>query len=345
MRRGVYATSAALAWAKRDAKFVHAVQVAAAWAGTGRNSVASHQSAALMHGISLLRRPPPAQVTLTRPPGLRAGRPSGDGIVFHAAELRKSHVTRLHTVPVTTVARTVADLARTTSFMAGVASADNALYRNKTTKAAVTKVLTVCKQWPGVERARQVVEFADGRAESVLESCARVVFAEHGLPAPDLQVDLGGERYVGRVDFLWPAYCTVAEVDGALKYEDNGRARAVEQLERDQLLRAAGFRVVHITWQQLFYEQQKVIRWIRPAAAAPPAGRPPPPCKPGLLQRLARDQLRFPACQQPAADRGYQRQPDQQQQHIGKRHVAKRRREAAMRPGKSRDHGSGHAKD
>ena len=34
-----------------------------------------------------------------------------------------------------------------------------------------------------------------------------------------------------------------------IKYADAGRA--VRQLERDQLLREAGFKVVHVTWRQL----------------------------------------------------------------------------------------------
>jgi Protein of unknown function (DUF559) len=228
-----------------------------------RRAVGSHQSAAQVHGIDLLGNKPSADLTLTRQPGARPGRPAPSDIVFHAARLPDEHVVTYLGVPVTTVARTVVDLARTVSFMAGVASADSALYREKTTKAELEEVLAACAKWPGSARARRVVKFADARAESVLESCARVVFAEHGLPPPELQADLGGERYVGRVDFYWPQYRTVAEADGAVKY--NTRQRAVDQLERDQLLRAAGFRVVHFTWQQLFREGRRVVMWIQRA--------------------------------------------------------------------------------
>jgi hypothetical protein len=147
--------------------------------------------------------------------------------------------------------------------MAGVAAADSALRKSKTTKQEIGAVLEAWERWPGVIQARRVLDFSDERSESVLESCARVVFDEHGLPVPELQVELGAERFAGRVDFYWREFLTVAEADGEVKYDTP--ARSVAQLERDQLLRAAGFRVVHFTWQQLFREQLFVIHWIRQA--------------------------------------------------------------------------------
>ena len=71
-----------------------------------------------------------------------------------------------------------------------------------------------------------MVDFADALAESPLESIARVVFRDCGLPVPSLQAWLGGTTEpVGRVDFYWKKYRTVAEVDGAIKYADPLRAR------------------------------------------------------------------------------------------------------------------------
>lgn len=80
-----------------------------------------------------------------------------------------------------------------------------------------------------------------------------MVFAEHGLPAPGLQVSLGGAGFAGQ---------------------------ATGQLERDQELRAAGFRVVHFTWDQLFREQRRGSGYgarmtgqrINPAELARPSG-------------------------------------------------------------------------
>jgi hypothetical protein len=122
----------------------------------------------------------------------------------------------------------------------------------------------VCARWPGIQAAKRAVAFADARAESVLESLARVVFHEHGLPPPDLQAWVGDDRdVVGRADFLWRAFRTVGEADGAVKYADP--ARAMAQLERDARLRAAGFEVVHFTWQQITRSPDHVIASVRTA--------------------------------------------------------------------------------
>lgn len=263
MRRGVYATAAVLAASKENPAYRHSIVVAAAQRVTAPVAVASHASAALMHDIQLLRQPPDGSVTLTRSPGSRIVRGDSRDITYHAATLPPDHVTTRYKVPVTTPARTVVDLARTSSFMAGVVVADSALRKHKTIKPELVRVLADCARWQGTVQARRVAEFSDERAESVLESCARVVFAEHGLPPPDLQVELGAERFAGRVDFYWRDYQTVAEADGQVKYST--AARSIAQLERDQVLRSAGFRVVHFTWQQLFREQRLVISWIKQA--------------------------------------------------------------------------------
>jgi len=107
------------------------------------------------------------------------------------------------------------------------------------------------------------VEFSDPRAESVLESCARVIFHEQGLPAPELQVTIRGAHFSASVDFCWPEYRVIAEADGAMKYADP--ERAIKQLRRDQLLRDAGYRVVHFTWRELFGATATVIDRIRRA--------------------------------------------------------------------------------
>lgn len=200
MHHGVYVTATGLGASRRSPERAHALLVAAARSATSLDAVASHESAALVHGVQLLRKPAAGSVTLTRPAGAHKSRSARAGITLHAAGLPPGHVTTKFKVPVTTAARTVADLARTSSFMAGVVAADSARHRGKTTKPQIHAVLDACPQWPGASQARNVAEFSDQRAESVLESCARVVFADHGLPPPDLQVELGAERFAGRVD-------------------------------------------------------------------------------------------------------------------------------------------------
>jgi hypothetical protein len=208
---------------------MHAFQVAAALLPASALASASHESAAILHGLDLLERPPESLVTLTRPPHAHGSRGGRKDLKVHAAALYPGHVAKHYGLPVTSVARTVADLARTSPFKHGVVVADSALHARKTTHEELDSVLAACSNWPGAQRARRAVAFSDHRSESVLESCARVTFADYGLPAPELQVDIGSDRLIGRVDFCWREYLTIAEADGLLKYADT--SRAVAQLE------------------------------------------------------------------------------------------------------------------
>lgn len=266
LRRGVYARAESLAASVGDPARMHAFQVAAALLPARTlTAAASHESAAILHGLGLLGRLPEGLVTLTRPPHARGSRASGKDLRIRAARLFPGHVTKHYGLPVTSVARTVVDLARTSPFMNGVVVADSALHARKTTHEELASVLEVCSTWSGARLARRAVAFADHRSESVLESCARVIFDEYGLPKPELQVDVGGDQFIGRVDFYWREHLTVAEADGLLKYADT--KRALDQLERDQLLREVGYKVVHFTWRQLFREPDRVIAWIKDAFA------------------------------------------------------------------------------
>jgi hypothetical protein len=240
---------------------MHALRVAATLLPARALASASHESAAILHGLDLLERPQESLVTLTRPPYVRGSRASGNDLKVHAATLSPGHVTKQYGLPVTSVARTVVDLARALPFQHGVVVADSALHARKTSPYELDRVLAACSTWPGAGRARRVVAFGDHRSESVLESCARVTFDDHGLPAPELQVDIRDEHFIGRVDFYWGEYLTIAEADGMSKYADAGQA--VKQLERDQLLREAGYKVVHFTWRQLFRETDRLIARIR----------------------------------------------------------------------------------
>jgi predicted transcriptional regulator of viral defense system len=265
VRRGVYARGDMAAQVLSIPDGAQLLAAAAELLAVGPGAIASHESAAWIHGVDLLARPdrdPAASnVTLTRAPGHnRSGRP---GVKVRSAELPADHVTIEYGMPVTTVARTIVDLGRSLAFRAGVVAADSALHQRLVTKADLEKALTECERWSGIKRAADVVAFADERAESVLESLARVVFRDCGLPPPELQVWVGGAEVVGRVDFLWRQFRTVAEVDGRMKYADT--SRAVKQLDRDRQLRDAGYEVVHFGWHHITENHGYVNTTIRRA--------------------------------------------------------------------------------
>lgn len=245
------------------------MEVAAALRVVRPGAVASRESAARLSDGDLLD-PPPQRVTLTSPYDVSGGHPRLD---VDRAALPASHATVVLGVPSTTPARTGVDLARQFEFRPAVVALDSLLRRTDLSRDDFRRVLDDCAGWPGIGAAERAVGFADPAAESVLESVARVVFFEQGLPAPTTQVTLGDDLASwGRVDFLWRQYRTVAEVDGRVKYlPADGGTLPVDALWREKLreerLREAGFEVVRLTWWQVTHEPARCAYRIRCAFA------------------------------------------------------------------------------
>jgi very-short-patch-repair endonuclease len=265
IRYGAYATSRAVGEAQ-DPADKHVLVAGAAVVCQEEPHVISHESAAIIHHLDLLREPD--VVTLTREPGPGVSNQRRNGLIIRTAATPAAHTALVGRTPVTTPARTVADLARILPFMDAVVVADSAIRRRKTNKQAVRDVLAGTRQ-PGKNAAEQVIEFSTGIAESVLESCARVVFHEAGLPAPRLQFEFHDHQTLemARVDFYWPEYDTIVEADGMSKYERSPNMMR-RQFQRDRMLRDLGHKVVHFTWRELFESPAMVIHRIRKAFAA-----------------------------------------------------------------------------
>lgn len=263
-RYGVYATKAAVAKAALTPRLGHALEVRSAMAVIGEDVVASHHSAALIHGLEMLNQPAAGVVTFTCSRNRHHG--SYKGVVFHTGELPPRHVMKWRHIPVTTMARTVVDLARILPFMEGVVVADAALRTREITPFEFEPVLTACTGWPGIERAREAVGFCDLNAGSVFESCLRVFLRRWGFDPPETQVTIiaGGSAF--DVDFLYREQMVVIETDGMAKYKTEKDLR--KQFHRDRLLRDAGYKVVHVTWDEAFRQPGVVISRIKKALIA-----------------------------------------------------------------------------
>jgi predicted transcriptional regulator of viral defense system len=260
--RGVYAPADRVRSVGATDRGALALRAAAALVPLGAQAVASHETAARLQGLALLGRVP-AGIAITRVPG-SGSRGSWPGIRVHNAALPAGQVGVCDGVPVTTAARTVVDLARCSPLRAGVVAADSALRKKRTTKPELQAVIESCRRWPGLQRAAEVVAFADSLAESPLESISRLAFRDCGLPPPQLQALLGADGLIiARVDFYWPKFRTIAEADGELKYET--KFAATHQLRRDADLRDAGYEVVHFGWRDICDTPEQVAASIRAA--------------------------------------------------------------------------------
>ena len=148
---------------------------------------------------------------------------------------RRLLTTRRNSIPVTTVARTIEDLQST--------SLSPHLIRRARRQAELKGL-----RLDGIET---------DRTRSDLESAFLVLFANHGIAAPEVNPKLG--RY--EVDFLWREERLVVEADswtyhrGSVAFEDDHA--------RDLDLRAAGYTVLRFTDKQLDTEPERVAADVR----------------------------------------------------------------------------------
>ena len=114
----------------------------------------------------------------------------------------------------TTPAWTAVEIARTKRRRRVLATLDAALRSGACTSSELDKAVREQKGRRGIVAVRDLLPHADPAAESPMESEARVVFLDGGLPTPVLQheiIDLCGKLW--RVDFAWPEAVVVAEYD------------------------------------------------------------------------------------------------------------------------------------
>lgn len=223
-----------------------------------RPPVFAYWSAAIVHGLPLLNAPPATIHIVAAGPAESAAH----GIVTHRRTAGAAPV-HAHGLNATSVAETVAALAGRTSFVEGVVLADYALHAgafgDRVPLATCAELVDAARALTDPEERRRaiaVARFADGRAESPLESVSRATMALAGAPPPELQLrmqDLFG--VIARLDFCWPGLGIAGEADGAEKLQHPAFRRFTEvreelaaRAERERRIESAGLRVIRWRW-------------------------------------------------------------------------------------------------
>jgi Transcriptional regulator, AbiEi antitoxin len=275
LRRGVYASAADLEAVERRGGS-HRVDCLAVLLGLGRPSAAvSHTSAARLWGLPV-RRGLEDAVRLTDPDHWRRG----PGFVMARAPLGPADVVTRSPLRLTAVSRTLVDCAREWDLEDAVVAMDAALLAGRTDLADLRDRAAAAHHWPGAARAVRAVSFADGRAESPLETRGRLRILGSGLPPPVLQVEIrAGARLVGVVDGWFDDAAVAVEFDGKVKYTDPWRGRSPERVlwdekRREDEMRFLDIRVVRVTEADLGARWPRVEERLRTLVGTPgPAQR------------------------------------------------------------------------
>lgn len=158
-------------------------------------------------------------------------RPS-DGLIVHRRE--GAPLTMVKGRPATTPAWTAIEVARGLRRPRALATLDAALRREACSREDLTRAIRVQAGRRGIITVRELFAIASPLAESPMESEARLVMHDGGLPAPVLQyeiIDLNGRLW--RLDFAWPEFRVAAEYDGVEWHT------APEAFRRDRIRTAA----------------------------------------------------------------------------------------------------------
>jgi predicted transcriptional regulator of viral defense system len=262
VHRGVYAVG-------HTALRVEGRRLAAVLA-CGPGAVLSHVSAAAHWG---LLQTAATRIDVTAP----ATRRGGPGIRVHRSRFLDARDTTTHEqIPITTIARTLLDLAATVPSQRlerALAQADHLQLYDQT---RITDTLTRANG----HRATRILAAATANGDpkwtrNDFEADFLTLVRTNGLPEPLVNHILDAPDHPGlEVDFYWPAHALIVETDG---WQTHGTKAAFKNDRRkDAALTAAGYTVMRFSYDDVRDHPATVVRRVRAgccrACASAPAG-------------------------------------------------------------------------
>lgn len=230
----------------------------AAVLASGPTAVLSHFSAAALWGIQSSSR---SRTDVTVPHRSR----SSTSITRHVSALSADERTIVEGIAVTTVPRTIFDLAATSSTDRVESAIRQAEYRQLHDRLSLLDMIRRYPRRRGVRRLRaalaRIERLPSGRTRSPLEERFLRFLRRYGLPRPRLNdwIVAGERRF--QVDCHWPGTGQVVELDS---WEAHGTRSAFrEDRARDRILRVVGYEVTRISSAQLDDEPEAVASDLR----------------------------------------------------------------------------------
>lgn len=220
----------------------------------------SDRTAAWLHGIDLAPCDP-VEVTVpdvggvSRLPGVRVHRRALGG---EDVDVRRG-------LPVTSPLRTAIDLGGWLPLVDAVVAVDMVLRGRMVDIAELRAYVADHPGTKGVGRLRRVLELAEPRSESPMETRLRLLLVLAGLPPPRVQVTLHDkrDRFVGRPDLYYTDQRLAVEYDG-----DTHRTSLPADDRRQNRFVAAGIRLLRFTSADIYRTPDSVVEQVRAALDA-----------------------------------------------------------------------------
>jgi very-short-patch-repair endonuclease len=224
----------------------------------GDQAVLSHRSAARLWGIL-----PSASewIDVTRPDR----RIRRDGIVSHRGSVPGDERAVIDGIPVTSVFRTVFDLAAVLDLRGLERAWHEAEVQGLRDRVSLPVLL---ERYPGRRGARNLRVLLEapepiGFTRNDFEEAFVAFVDEYGLRRPRMNGTLAMRGRFFEIDALWEDERVAVELDSRSVHETNKNIEGDKQ--RDRILLAEGWRTVRVTWRQLRDEPDEIAADLRMA--------------------------------------------------------------------------------
>lgn len=221
----------------------------------GRGALLSHRDAAALWGV---RAVSDGSIDVTM--DTRAGLVRRPGLTPHRCRIHPEDRERVDGIPVTSVPRTLLDLAGVLDPHGQQRAYEEAARIRALDVRAIERLLARSNGRRGVGAVRALLDYDPGPAADALSELERLfcdLIRDADLPMPSVNVLVEGFL----VDAYWPAAGLVVELDGYEYHRDR------EAFERDHAklgrLRLAGYEVLPLTYLQVTEEPEWVVGAVR----------------------------------------------------------------------------------
>ena len=216
----------------------------------------SGQTAAWLHGLDMS---PCEPIEVTLSPDSRIAHIAG--IAVRRAKLHAAELSTRRSLPVTSVVRTLADVARRLPIVDAVAALDAALHKRILKMGQLQAWLESHRRFPGTRRLRRAIELAEPATESVMETRLRLLLVFAKLPRPQAQIPLyHAGQFVARPDLYYPRQRLAIEYDGSTHRE----SLAADNRRQNRLINA-GYRLLRFSAADVLSDRDSVVLTVRHA--------------------------------------------------------------------------------
>jgi len=240
----------------------------AAVLAAGEGALLSHRSAARLWRIL----PPAAEwADITCPPGRVVRR---RGIVSHESAVADDEWLIEDGIPVTSVFRTIFDLAAVLDLRGLERAFHEAEVRGLTDRVSLPMLLERYPRRRGARNLRGVLDLKEpvGITRNDFEEAFLALVDARGLPRPRMNADLALRGRFFEIDALWEQERVAVELDSRGVHGTKKRFESDRQ--RDRILVAEGWRTMRITWRQLQEEPAAIAADLELALRSPALTHP-----------------------------------------------------------------------